>query len=217
MTKKAEDTKPDRRDDLLTAARKVFREKGYDGATVSDIVREAGVAQGTFYLYFPTKRDAFQALGQWLKVQIFRTFVKNYDRKLPLEERFRKVAAAMFNAGRRNADVARLLFFGPEGACETKADLIRTNPGVAMLAEELRKDMEAGAIEPMDPVLAARLLGGMFRNALLETFVLGDGSEAEAMREALVTLVVKALERRASDGSSDDGAALLETSYATMG
>ena len=33
--------------------RKVLREKGYDSTTVSDIVKEAGVAQGTFYLYFP--------------------------------------------------------------------------------------------------------------------------------------------------------------------
>ena len=56
--------------------------------------------------------------------------------------------------------------------------------------------MEAGAIEPMDPVLTARLLGGMFRNAMMEAYVYGDGSDAEAIREAMVLLAVNALRPR---------------------
>ena len=58
------ETETVRQEQILSAARKVFREKGYEGATISGIVKEAGVAQGTFYLYFPSKRDAFFALGQ---------------------------------------------------------------------------------------------------------------------------------------------------------
>jgi AcrR family transcriptional regulator len=56
----------EREDQLLAAARKVFRNKGYEGATVAEIVEEAGVAQGTFYLYYPSKKDVFFALGQRL-------------------------------------------------------------------------------------------------------------------------------------------------------
>jgi len=46
-------TKPGRRADLLAAARAILAEKGLEAATVSEIVARAGVAQGTFYLYFP--------------------------------------------------------------------------------------------------------------------------------------------------------------------
>ena len=60
------ESEPVRRAQLLRAARKVFRAKGYDGASVSEIVREAGVAQGTFYLYFPSKRDAAVSLRDGL-------------------------------------------------------------------------------------------------------------------------------------------------------
>src|SRR5262245_44500387 len=42
-------------DGLLAAAVEVFAAKGYTATRVSDIVREAGVAQGTFYLYFKSK------------------------------------------------------------------------------------------------------------------------------------------------------------------
>ncbi len=60
------ESEPVRRAQLLRAARKVFRAKGYDGATVSEIVREAGVAQGTFYLYFPSKKDAAVSMSDGL-------------------------------------------------------------------------------------------------------------------------------------------------------
>jgi AcrR family transcriptional regulator len=54
----------DRRTQLLTAARSVFAKKGYDEATVSEIVTRAGVAQGTLYLYFPGKESLAGAFAE---------------------------------------------------------------------------------------------------------------------------------------------------------
>jgi AcrR family transcriptional regulator len=51
-----------RRSELIAAAREVFAEKGVANAAVSDIVRAAGVAQGTFYLYFDAKTDVINAV-----------------------------------------------------------------------------------------------------------------------------------------------------------
>lgn len=47
------------RDRLLRAAIEVFGARGYHAARVSDIVGHAGVAQGTFYLYFESKEAIF--------------------------------------------------------------------------------------------------------------------------------------------------------------
>ncbi|MEN8233830.1 MAG: TetR/AcrR family transcriptional regulator [Actinomycetota bacterium] len=44
---------------LLDAAEEVFGEYSYDRASISEITRRAGVAQGTFYVYFEDKRSAF--------------------------------------------------------------------------------------------------------------------------------------------------------------
>jgi AcrR family transcriptional regulator len=46
-----------RRADLIDAALRLFTEKGLEETAVSDIVAAAGVAQGTFYLYFESKAD----------------------------------------------------------------------------------------------------------------------------------------------------------------
>lgn len=46
---------------ILAAARKVFAEKGFSAATVDQIADAAGLAKGTLYLYFPSKRDIYLA------------------------------------------------------------------------------------------------------------------------------------------------------------
>ena len=47
---------------ILDAAEDVFGELGFYEASVSEITRRAGVAQGTFYIYYHTKRDLFVEL-----------------------------------------------------------------------------------------------------------------------------------------------------------
>ena len=51
-----------RRAELAAAAARVFAERGVANTSVSDIVKAAGVAQGTFYLYFATKDDVVLAV-----------------------------------------------------------------------------------------------------------------------------------------------------------
>jgi AcrR family transcriptional regulator len=49
---------------LLDAAAALFAERGYHETGVPDIVRAAGVSQGTFYHYFSHRRDVLMALTQ---------------------------------------------------------------------------------------------------------------------------------------------------------
>lgn len=47
--------------EILAAARKVFAARGFNEATVDEIAAEAGIAKGTVYLYFSSKRDIYLA------------------------------------------------------------------------------------------------------------------------------------------------------------
>jgi TetR/AcrR family fatty acid metabolism transcriptional regulator len=53
---------PDKPQQIIEAAVRVFARKGYYNARVSDIAREAGIAAGTIYLYFKTKDDILVTL-----------------------------------------------------------------------------------------------------------------------------------------------------------
>src|SRR6516225_4637555 len=46
---------------ILEAARRIFAMKGFNDATVDDIADAAGVAKGTVYLYYRSKRDIYFA------------------------------------------------------------------------------------------------------------------------------------------------------------
>ena len=60
VAKRAED----RRQDILDAAVRVLKTKGAADVTVSDITDAAGVAKGTFYLYFDSKEHLFAGLRE---------------------------------------------------------------------------------------------------------------------------------------------------------
>jgi len=61
--------KATRRQEILQAARDVFGKHGYHAAKVEDIVHAAGVARGTFYLYFEDKRAIFEEIVDRLLVR----------------------------------------------------------------------------------------------------------------------------------------------------
>jgi AcrR family transcriptional regulator len=59
---KRERTKAQNRQMILDAARGVFAELGYGAATVRDIIRATPLASGTFYNYFKSKEEIYQAI-----------------------------------------------------------------------------------------------------------------------------------------------------------
>ena len=65
------------RESLLRAAEKVFGEKGYYVASISEITQEAKVAMGTFYLYFRDKEDVFRALVRHM-LELLRTHLRKH-------------------------------------------------------------------------------------------------------------------------------------------
>ena len=63
MTRFTDAQKEGRRQEILAAALRCFARNGFHSTTITDIVRESGVSQGTFYVYFATKDDVIAALA----------------------------------------------------------------------------------------------------------------------------------------------------------
>jgi AcrR family transcriptional regulator len=64
-------TRPDtRRQELVDAALARFAARGVAATSVDDIVKAAGVAKGTFYLYFSTKDDAVTAVAERMVIGV---------------------------------------------------------------------------------------------------------------------------------------------------
>ena len=118
-----------RRQELVEAAVAVFSAKGVSAASVDDIVRAAGVAKGTFYLYFATKDDAVNAVAAAM-----------------VEGVAARIEAAATDASR--SPVERLLAFG-EGPSRRRRRAVRARAhrGLPPAGEPpaARPDRRAGA------------------------------------------------------------------------
>jgi AcrR family transcriptional regulator len=68
--------KPERRQQILSVARDVFARHGYHAAKIDDIVAAAGVARGTFYLYFEDKRSIFAEIVDGMIARLATSIVR---------------------------------------------------------------------------------------------------------------------------------------------
>lgn len=82
MSTKAEDTEKN----ILNTARKHFLKNGFSGASLRNIVKDAGLTTGAFYKYYPTKEALFDALTDPYIEHIYQI----YDRVV---EDFEKLSA----------------------------------------------------------------------------------------------------------------------------
>src|SRR5580692_9832854 len=62
VSSRREQTKIQNRETILVAARQVFAQLGFAAATVRDIIRATPLASGTFYNYFKSKEEIYQAI-----------------------------------------------------------------------------------------------------------------------------------------------------------
>ena len=191
------ESEPVRRAQLLRAARKVFRAKGYDGASVSEIVREAGVAQGTFYLYFPSKKDAAVSLRDGLMETMAQAGATAMESRTSFEDRLESLIAAAFKVARKNVDLFRLAFIGAD---ETHSEMHSESPEHASFLRAItglfRDAVDAREMETMDPEIAARLATGLLQHAMIEAFVFGAREESNRLEQGVSTLLLNALRRR---------------------
>jgi AcrR family transcriptional regulator len=162
---KREQTKAQNRLAILEAARYVFAELGYGATTVRDIIRATPLASGTFYNYFRSKEEIFQAIQDESALQI-RPRLREERAKAETVEAFisgtfqtffEYVAddRQSFRAIRRNTEALRVRMDTPE---------------IIAGFEELREDIETaidkGLFPPVDAdFLMAAIVGVAFELA----------------------------------------------------
>ena len=162
-----------RKEQILGAAQRVLREKGYDNSTISDIVKEAGVAQGTFYLYFDSKKAAVMELALKLMDEITLRLKPAMDPTLTFDQRMRLFIHVVFDVGSENVDLCRLAHLGVESPIEEVGASMPDSPMFLNIVRMMQVSIDSGEMKPINPDFAARLLmrltsGAPTRGVLLQ-------------------------------------------------
>jgi AcrR family transcriptional regulator len=163
---------------ILSAALRVFQRNGFRGATVDQIAREAGITKGTVYLYFETKEALFI---ETVRAQFRRVYdllpAITLDGVEDPEEATRRVGKEFMRAlMSEEVAVALPLILAevPHLPAIKRIYQEEILPLAGMqLAQLLEVGMAMGFIRPMNPVIAARCLFGMFLVFVVSQEVLG--------------------------------------------
>jgi AcrR family transcriptional regulator len=140
-------TKGGRREELLAAAREVLAQNGYERTTVSSIASRANVAQGTFYLYFPSKEALPGALALELSNALGAATARVNERMLPLDDALDALQAGVQEAAEQFADVLPIANRGFELAEDFDEWLALTAPWRVHLEAFLVQLQERGDVE----------------------------------------------------------------------
>lgn len=143
---------PDKRQQILDAAIRVFARNGYYQSRVADIAREAGIASGTIYLYFKTKNDILvtlfrEKMAEWV-AHVRREIADVGDAR----EKIRRIVALHFTVLERDPDLAEVVqvelrqgqkFFRGAAAHEISAyfELIRSVLEDGQASGQIRHDI----------------------------------------------------------------------------
>jgi len=172
--------------EIVEAAERLLQAHGAQ-VRVEDVVREAGVAKGTFFLYFPSWDDLLEALRERIVAAFDDAHPMPTEVAGPIDwpRLVEEQAAAFIDFTLSRRGIGEALFHSDFAERRPLAD-----NGILRLAAVIRAGQEAGAFGPVDPDPTARLLFAAIHEA---ADAVAGGAEREAMVAALQRLLRRSL------------------------
>lgn len=148
------------------AALALFREVGFEGASVDQIVARANVSKGAFFNFFPTKADALLVYFHELDGRIDKLRAKlDPARPLPaLEHFFRQAEAMLRREGSLLDALSRAIWSHPT---LMKADRVSAKEDRRALTQFFERARARGKIQVADPSMAADAVGDLWTGSIL--------------------------------------------------
>jgi len=157
----------ERRIQLIQTAQALFSQKGYEGTTTRHIADNAGVTEAIIYRHFPTKEELYWAvLEEQCKQRVDKAKSQNWfadDLEKDDEQVFTEIAEGILQRNTDDPALNRLMLFCALEKHELASRFYKTytTGWIEQMAERIRKRIEAGRFQNVDPVMAARAFLGM--------------------------------------------------------
>ena len=160
---RGEANRADKRERILAAAERVFARRGFFAARVSEIAKDAGVADGTIYLYFKSKDDLLISLFETRMNQV-NAVLREAIAQAPPAEQLRAFIRAYLRLVHDEPAAAEVLTIELRQSSKFMKEY--ENPAFAdflrMLGGLISAGQERGELDPSIPAhVAARMIFGM--------------------------------------------------------
>lgn len=173
----------ERFEQILAAAAAAFADLGYHRASVKNITERAGIAAGTFYLYFQNKQASALAIIDRLYQLTLKEIIAS--RSVQPDDNLAKLAvsvAAVLRAFGRHPEMAKVALIQAPGADPSFDERLRQIHAelTGLVAQDLAEAQEGGQIPDQDVRLTARCFVGSLYEVLIGWIRDNDPSDLEA-------------------------------------
>lgn len=165
---------------LHGAAMRLFAARGFEAASMAGIAREAGMAVGTVYRFYPNKIALLRAMHEALEAAFVACLVDAWGDGAPHPERLGAVCRALFDLMSERREELRVLSMTTDVAHEDgrlPGDAVR-----AQIAAMIAEAQKAGTFRAGDPACLAAMAHGTVEGAMTHWLRTG-GNAREAARE----------------------------------
>ena len=191
-----------RKKQILDAALVAFSKKGYGETSVPEIAREAGIAVGTIYNYFPSKRDLL------ISLMIDRFFTETFVELLEAVDytNSNDFLAAFFENrirfGRENVDNFVFLLSEVQRNSEVREQWVDQiiHPTISKIKLVLEAGIEDGRFESINPEIISRAIAGMGIGLMLLHSIEKQkspiyGADPEQLAQDLANIIVSGIQK----------------------
>lgn len=202
----------ERRQQIVQAAVEVFSARGYGEATVRAIARRAGLAEGTVYLYFRSKRDLLFAAWEAVAVSSVLPSLRRVEEAAlgTEEELLAAVFRDQFQILRRYGAFFRLVMHRADVDPEFRRRFrVRLREFLDEVLAVVQRAVRRGALADLNPDVVVRALGALLRGIVLfdryDPKPLFDRYSVDEVAREVARMVLYGLLPRKGAGSSEGG------------
>ncbi len=194
-----------KRQQILDGAKRCFLAQGFDGASMNDIVKAAGVSKGTVYAYFPSKEKLFEALIFRDRRNQAEQIVVIDDDSLPVEVVLGQLARRLGNLNNNSETIAylRLVIAAADKFPDIGRAFYEAGPayGIAKIADYMQRKMNDGTLVKADARLAAMqfvelVQCGLIKPRLFASEAMSGNYSEDVVAEAGIALFLRGMAAR---------------------
>ncbi len=187
--------KRERRAQIIEAAKHVFAEAGYHGASIHAIIERADIARGTFYLYFESKSAVFSSILDQAMAALRRHMhrIEVDDPKIPPQLQLRAQVIDAVEYVVQDRALAMLLLSAGHTPDAEAAE--RLDQFFGEIRDLLRRAFESGQeiklLRKVQPELLAAAMSGMIRGVVELLVTQPDAPPLAAAVDELLTVALR--------------------------
>lgn len=189
-----------KKDQIVHAAIEAFHNTGIEKTKISDIVKIAGVAQGTFYLYFPSKLSVMPAIAEVMVEKMMTTVKSTVEQDAPLSIKLEQMVNAIFQITEDYHDILALIYAGLASTDHIKEWESVYEPVYKWVNELLHEAKEDGYIRTsVNTKPASKLIIGLVESAAEQVYLYDTKGNDKALeqKEEVLQFLIHALGVRA--------------------